>query len=105
MPTDSNGRNRSEPKIFTRQTPRRPHVDELFKKLIAEFMPIKEAAKAMGLEPSTLRKYCQDNVFTNAQEFGKEWVISQEDVLWWVENRKGRVGRPRREDSGPDCNS
>jgi hypothetical protein len=97
MPTDSNGRNRSEPKIFTRQTPRHPQVDNLFRELTANFMPIKEAAKAMGLQPSTLRKYCQDNVFTNAQAFGKEWVISHEDILWWVDNRQGRVGRPKRE--------
>lgn len=99
MPTENNGRNRTEPKIFTRQTPRRPQVDHLFKKLMADFMPIREASKATGLRPSTLRKYCQDNIFTNAQEFGKEWVISHEDIRWWVENRKGQVGRPPKHDA------
>jgi hypothetical protein len=99
MPTENNGRNRTEPKIFTRQTPRRPQVDNMFKKLLADFLPVKEAAKEMGLRPSTLRKYCQDNIFTNAQQFGKEWVISHEDIRWWVENRKGMVGRPSKQDA------
>lgn len=99
MPTENNGRNKTEPKIFTRQTPRRPQVDNTFRKLLADFMPIKEAAKAMGLAPSTLRKYCQDNIFTNAQEFGKEWVISHLDVQWWIENRQGKVGRPSKTDA------
>jgi hypothetical protein len=99
MPTENNGRNRTEPKIFTRQTPRRPQVDNVFAKLLADFMPVKDAAKAMKLTPATIRKYCQDNVFTNAQAFGKEWVISHEDVKWWVENRQGRVGRPSKQDA------
>jgi hypothetical protein len=99
MPTENNGRNKTERKIFTRQTPRRPQVDNVFAKLKADFMPIREAAKATGLAVSTLRKYCQDNIFTNAQAFGKEWVISHEDIRWWVENRQGRVGRPSKQDA------
>ena len=54
MPTENNGRNRTEPKIFTRQTPRRPQVDNMFKKLLADFLPVKEAAKETGATVSVI---------------------------------------------------
>ena len=99
MPTETNGRNRKDPKPSTRQTPRNKDVDVYFAKLRRDFKPISEAAKAMGLAYNTLRKYCQDGIFSNAQDFGREWVISQDDIDWWVANRRGRVGRPPKEDA------
>jgi hypothetical protein len=97
MPSETNGRNRKEPKPDTRQTPRMPSVDVLFMRLRRDFLPINEAADAMGLQPITLRKYCQDNIFSNAQQFGREWVIAQDDIDWWNANRRGKVGRPKME--------
>jgi hypothetical protein len=79
---------------ITRQTPRNTQIDLVFRKLKRDFKPINEAAREMGLQPITLRKYCQDNIFSNAQEFGREWVISQDDIDWWNANRRGKVGRP-----------
>lgn len=94
MPSENNGKNKKHPKPATRQTPRNPAIDVLFMKLKREFKPIAQAAEEMGLQPITLRKYCQDAIFSNAQQFGREWVIAQDDIDWWNANRRGKVGRP-----------
>jgi len=42
----------------------------------------KQAAKALGIEISLLRKYLRANVFPGAyKERGTRWVIPQDDVI------------------------
>lgn len=53
-----------------------------------------EAAEFLGLAINTMRKYCQDGCFPNADRFGNEWMIPRHDVYWWKNNRQGKLGRP-----------
>lgn len=94
MPTKTNGRNKKRMRSGVTTTPRVASIDQFFSALKQAFLPISEAAIEMGLAKNTLRKYCQEAIFSNAQAFGREWVISRNDIDWWKENRQGKVGRP-----------
>ena len=87
-------RRREEPRVSARHTPKNPDISVAFSRIKRDFKPIAEAAEEMGLSPATLRKYCQHQIFSNSQDFGREWIISQDDIDWWLANRKGKVGRP-----------
>ena len=98
MPTENNGRNSKKAREGVRHTPRVKSIDAFFDALTAAFKPIGQAAEEMGLAANTLRNYCQHNIFSNAQAFGREWVISQQDIDWWNQHRRGKVGRPPTEE-------
>ncbi len=65
----------------------------------ATFLTVLESAKYVGLAPATMRKYCQCQCFRNAFIVGDEYLIPVEDLDWWKDNRKGRVGRPPKSES------
>lgn len=98
MPTENNGKNKKNPKLNVRNTPRQRHIDRIFNNYKKEFKTIAEAAELLDLPPNTLHRYCRKNLLANSQNFGKDWAVSQFDIDWWIANRKGKRGRPKKTD-------
>ena len=96
MPSETNGPGGQDRKKNVRTTPSNIETQEAIRQFEAEFMSTRAAAKELGLAENTMRKYCQDGCFTNTKIFGSEWVVSRYDVDWWKENRRGRIGRPKK---------
>jgi len=74
--------------------PKIPAIAVDLKKIKDVIFCTSEAAKYLGLSINTMRKYCQDGYFANADRFGNEWMIPRHDVYFWETNRKGKLGRP-----------
>ncbi len=99
MPTDSNGKNRKSTRPDVRLTPVSAQVAADIQRIHSEVLCVAEAAARLKLSKNTVRKYCQHGIFQNAGQFGCDWMIPMHDVIWWEQNRKGKVGRPKREDN------
>jgi response regulator of citrate/malate metabolism len=98
MPNEKNGRHKKKPKFQARNTPRQIHIDKIFKSYKEQFKTIAEASELLGLPVNTLHHYCRLGLLVNSQNFGNDWAVSRVDIDWWIENRKGKRGRPRKSD-------
>ena len=95
MPTKTNGPRHVRKQMRIRTTPMNLEVQSQLRQMQAHFMTTEQAGRELGLEQTTIRKYCSDGCFSNTKVFGNDWLVSRYDVDWWKENRKGKRGRPR----------
>lgn len=56
---------------------------------ISGYLTIQEAAPILGVDESTVTRYCQEQRLTGAKNLGKQWVIPEKSVRKFTKPPRG----------------